>query len=66
MAGGTGTANSRRFETPRVAWNEEWVGTDQVRSISIEGGRLVINTPPIKNPISGELAIATLVFERSK
>jgi hypothetical protein len=49
-----------------IAWNEEWVGTDQVRFLSLDGDRLTIKTPPIKNPISGEMAVATLVFERSK
>ncbi len=49
-----------------MSWNEEWTGTEQVRFLSIESDRLVIRTPPIKNPISGELAISTLVWERWK
>jgi Lipocalin-like domain len=48
-----------------IAWNEEWVGTDQVRFLSLADGRLTIRTLPIKNPITGELAVATLVFERA-
>jgi len=49
-----------------IAWNEEWLNTDQVRTLTLEGGRLTIKTPPIKNPVSGDLAVSTLVFERTR
>lgn len=49
-----------------VAWNVVWTGTTQVRFLSLSGGKLTIRTPPIKNPFSGEMAIATLTFERAK
>lgn len=49
-----------------IAWNEEWTGTSQTRFLSLDGNRLTIHTPLIKNPITGEMAISTLVFERSK
>jgi hypothetical protein len=49
-----------------IAWNEEWLNTDQVRTLTVEDGRLIIKTTPIKNPVSGDLAVATLVFERTK
>jgi hypothetical protein len=49
-----------------IAWNEEWTGTSQTRFLSLDGNRLTIRTALIKNPISGEMAISTLVFERSK
>jgi hypothetical protein len=49
-----------------IAWNEEWLNTDQVRTLMLEGRRLTIKTPPIKNPVSGDLAVSTLVFERTK
>jgi hypothetical protein len=49
-----------------IAWNEEWVGTEQSRFLSLDADRLTIKTSPMKNPISGELAVATLVFERTK
>jgi hypothetical protein len=49
-----------------IAWNEEWLNTDQVRTLMLEGRRLTIKTPPIKNPVSGYLAVSTLVFERTK
>lgn len=49
-----------------IAWNEEWSGTDQTRFLTLDGNRLTIRTALIKNPISGEMAVSTLVFERSK
>ena|SRR5579863_4345870 len=49
-----------------IAWNEEWAGTSQTRLLSLDGNRLTIRTAMLKNPISGEMAISTLVFERSK
>ena len=49
-----------------IAWNEEWTGTVQTRFLSFEGNRLTIRTPLIKNPYTGEMAISTLLFERSK
>ncbi len=49
-----------------IAWNEGWTGTDQTRFLTLDGGRLTIRTALIKNAISGEMAVSTLVFERSK
>lgn len=39
-----------------------WVGSNQVRYYSFEGGRLILRTPPMK--IGGKLATGTLVWER--
>lgn len=49
-----------------IAWNEEWTGTSQTRFLFLEGNRLTIRTPLIKNPVSRENAVSTLVFERSR
>jgi hypothetical protein len=49
-----------------IAWNEEWADTSQTRFLSLDGNKLTIRTPLFKNPISGEMARSTLVFERSK
>jgi hypothetical protein len=49
-----------------IAWNEVWTGTAQTRFLSLDGNRLTIRTPLVKNPLSGEMATTTLVFERSK
>lgn len=49
-----------------IAWNAEWAGTTQIRFLSLEGDRLTIKTPAIKNPFTGEQTVSTLVFRRSK
>jgi hypothetical protein len=49
-----------------IAWNEEWTNTKQTRFLSLAGSRLTIRTALIKNPNTGEMAVSTLVFERSK
>lgn len=52
--------------TVDIAWNEEWTGTSQTRFLSLDGNRLTMRTPLYKNPLTGEMAVSTLVFERSK
>jgi hypothetical protein len=48
-----------------VAWNEAWVGTEQVRFWRLEGDRLHIVSAPIPNPnVQGSMMIGTLVWER--
>ena len=48
-----------------VAWNEAWVGTDQVRFWRIEGNKLHIIGAPIPNPnVPGSMVIGILVWER--
>lgn len=49
-----------------IAWNVEWAGTTQVRFLSLEGNRLTIRTPAIKNPFTGEPTVSTLVFQKSR
>ncbi len=49
-----------------ISWNAEWTGTTQVRFLSLEGSRLTIKTPLVKNPYTGEQAVSTLVFEKSR
>jgi Lipocalin-like domain len=33
-----------------AAWNEAWVGGEQVRNIRFDGGRLYIESPPMPHP----------------
>jgi hypothetical protein len=48
-----------------VAWNEGWVGTEQVRFWRVEEGKLHIISAPIPNPnIPGAKMIGILVWER--
>jgi hypothetical protein len=48
-----------------VAWNEGWVGTEQVRFWRVEGGKLYITSAPIPNPnVPGAKMIGILIWER--
>jgi 3-hydroxybutyryl-CoA dehydrogenase len=40
-----------------------WVGTDQVRFYHFEGGRLILETPPM--PMEGRQTVSRLVWERA-
>jgi lipocalin-like protein len=48
-----------------VAWNKDWVGTEQVRFWRLEGDKLRITSAPIPNPnVAGSMIIGTLVWQR--
>ena len=47
-----------------VAWFQNWVGTDQVRLVTLKGDRLSLRT--LSSPIGGVSHTAELVFERTK
>jgi hypothetical protein len=48
-----------------TAWNEAWVGTDQVRSFRLEGHHLHINAMSQPNPNFGNRMMhGILTFER--
>lgn len=49
-----------------ISSNETWTGTDQVRNIRIEGGKLHITTNPQPSPIDGKLIVAELIWEKVK
>ena len=53
--------------TVDIAWNEAWVGTDQVRFFRLEGDRLYIETPPTPNPEArARMMRGMLIWEREK
>jgi lipocalin-like protein len=52
--------------TVDIAWNEAWVGTDQVRFFRLEGDRLHIETPPIPNLDNGRMTRGILIWDREK
>jgi len=37
-----------------IAWNESWVGGEQVRFVRFEGDKLYIESPPMPHPNVGE------------
>jgi hypothetical protein len=48
-----------------AAWNEGWVGTEQVRAIAFEGDRLHLQSPPMPHPnIGGRTMRVIVVWER--
>jgi hypothetical protein len=48
-----------------AAWNEGWVGTEQVRAIVFEGRRLHLQSPPMPHPnIGGRTVRVIVVWER--
>jgi hypothetical protein len=51
-----------------VAWNPEWVGTEQVRSFKIEGERLQVLTPwrVMPNWADKGMSRSIVTFERSR
>jgi hypothetical protein len=49
-----------------ISWNENWTGTDQVRNIRLEGGKLYISTNPQPNGIDGRIIVGELVWEKVK
>jgi hypothetical protein len=50
-----------------AAWNEAWVGTEQVRAIRFEGDKLYIESPPMPHPnINNKVVRVIVEWEREK
>jgi hypothetical protein len=50
-----------------AAWNEAWVGGEQVREIRIEGDRLYIQSPPMPHPnINNKIVRVIVEWQREK
>ena len=50
-----------------VAWNEAWVGGEQVRFIRFEGDRLFIESPPMPHPnVGGRVVKVIVIWDREK
>ncbi|MEO3471854.1 lipocalin-like domain-containing protein [Roseomonas sp. CAU 1739] len=50
-----------RIET---AWNGVWSGSEQRRHAVLEGSMLTLRTPAFIEPLTGQEAVHTLVFQR--
>ena len=44
-----------------VAWNESWVGGEQVRHIRFEGDKLFIESPPMSHPNFNDRMVRVIV-----
>ena len=50
-----------------VAWNESWVGGEQVRHIRFEGDRLFIESPPMPHPnVDGKVVRVIVIWQRDE
>jgi hypothetical protein len=50
-----------------VAWNKDWVGTQQLRFWRREGNKLLITSAPIPNlNVGGSAVVGTLVWEKER
>jgi len=48
-----------------IAWNESWVGGEQVRFVRFEGDRLYIESPPMPHPnVGGRVVRVIVTWER--
>jgi hypothetical protein len=48
-----------------AAWNEAWVGGEQVRFIRFEGDRLFIESPPVPHPnVGGKVVRVIVIWDR--
>ena len=48
-----------------AAWNEAWVGGEQVRFIRFEGDRLFIESPPMPHPnVGGKVVRVIVIWDR--
>jgi Lipocalin-like domain len=47
-----------------TSWNQAWTGTTQVRQFTIDGNTLHIRRMPAKNPLTGRLGTADLIWTK--
>jgi Lipocalin-like domain len=59
--------NGQVITKVEAAWNEAWVGGDQVRNIRFEGDRLYIESPPMPHPNINDTTVRVIVvWQREK
>jgi hypothetical protein len=50
-----------------AAWNEAWVGTEQVRAVRLDGDTLYLTSPPMPHPnVGGKMVRVIVEWERDK
>ena len=47
------------------AWQPDWVGTDRVRTLTLDHDVLTITTPPMQSPVDGKTYISITSFRRA-
>jgi Lipocalin-like domain len=59
--------NGQVITKVEAAWNEGWVGGEQVRNIRFDGDRLYIESPPMPHPnINDKTVRVIVVWQREK
>lgn len=59
--------NGKVVTNVEAAWNEAWVGTEQVRHASFRGDRLYLESPPMPHPnVGGKTVRVILEWEREE
>ena len=59
--------NGRVITKVEAAWNEAWVGGEQVRNVRFEGDRLCLESPPMPHPnINNRTVRVIVVWEREE
>jgi Lipocalin-like domain len=48
-----------------AAWQPDWVGTDRVRTLTLDHDILTITTPPMQSPVDGQTYISITSFRRA-
>jgi Lipocalin-like domain len=48
-----------------AAWQPDWVGTDRVRTLTLDHDTLTITTPPMQSPVDGQTYISITSFRRA-
>jgi hypothetical protein len=65
--GGTYKFNGSTVEhSIDISWNEVWTGTKQVRSVTRDGDRVTLTTPPFPFHTDGRMSVNMLVWEKVK
>ena len=49
-----------------ISWNEVWTGSKQVRTVTREGDRITLITPPFPFHTDGRISVNMLVWEKVK
>ena len=49
-----------------IAWNEVWVGSKQLRTVTRDGDRLILTTPQYRFANDGKMSVNVLVWEKIK
>src|SRR6516165_8913592 len=47
------------------SWQPDWVGTDRVRTLTLDHDVLTITTPPMQSPVDGQTYISITSFRRA-